>query len=149
MCGRWRVAVSVVVVTAIGVMPMGCDSTPKADKFIPTENAAQEMLEKALSAWVGGKEPGLIQDSGPAIQLVDSTFKPGQKLKSFKILGPTSGDTERCFAVRLTFDQPSEEVRARYVVYGLDPLWVLRYEDFEMTMHWCKPSDKPARKPES
>jgi hypothetical protein len=133
---------------ALGIASGGCGPERSAKDFVPAEDVAQATLEKALAAWVGGKAPGLMQEAGPAIQLVDSTCKPGQKLASFSILGQTNGDAERCFAVRLTFEQPREEVRARYVVYGLDPLWVLRYEDFEMTMHWCPPpADKAATKP--
>jgi hypothetical protein len=127
----------------------GCGPGRTAQSFIPAEDVAQATLDNALAAWVGGKAPGLMREAGPAIQLVDSTCKPGQKLTAFTILGPTSGDADRCYAVRLTFDQPREEIRARYVVYGLDPLWVLRYEDFEMTMHWCPPADRTTRKPES
>jgi hypothetical protein len=54
--------------------------------------------------------------------------------------GPTAGDAERCDAVRLTFDGPREEVRTRFVVFGQDPVWVMRYEDYEMVMHWCPPT---------
>jgi hypothetical protein len=135
---------------AIVSSALGCGPGRNAQSFIPAENVAQSTLEKALAAWVDGKPPGKMQESGPVIQLVDSTCKPGQKLKAFSILGQTSGDADRCFAVRLTFEQPHEEVRARYVVYGLDPLWVFRYEDFELAMHWCQPPSDTAsaKKPE-
>ncbi len=118
----------------------GC-SGPRRDRerYIPSEEVGTQALQTALAAWRSGKPPGLVQDAGPAIQLVDSQHRPGQKLAEFTILGPTTGDAERCYAVRLTFEEPHDEVRTRFVVFGLDPLWVMRYEDYEMLMHWCLP----------
>jgi hypothetical protein len=77
-----------------------------------------------------------VQESAPAIHLVDTHHQPGQMLSAFSVLGPTTGDAHRCYAVRLSLDNPREEVRARFVVLGLDPLWVMRYEDYEMVSHW-------------
>ena len=48
-------------------------------------------------------------------------------------------DGPRVFTVKLTLVNPGEEVKARYVVMGLDPLWVIRNEDFEMLAHWDHP----------
>jgi hypothetical protein len=113
----------------------GCRSNNQ--RFIPAEEAARRTLETALTAWQNGTvPPGLVQEASPAIQLVDTHHHPNQKLTAFTVLGPTTGDAHRCYAVRLTFDNPREEVRARFVVLGLDPLWVLRYEDYEMISHW-------------
>jgi hypothetical protein len=114
-------------------------------RFIPTEEVAHRTLEVALSAWQQGKQPpSVVQEKSPLIRLVDTLTlqKSGQKLAAFSVLGPTTGDAPRCFAVRLTLDNPREEVRARYVVVGLDPLWVVRYEDHEMLCHWdrCDPT---------
>ena len=39
-------------------------------------------------------------------------------------------------------DHPREERRARYVVLGQAPMWVFRYEDYEMMTHWeCRPTE--------
>jgi hypothetical protein len=118
----------------------GCGG-PRRDRerYIPSEKAGTHALETALAAWRDGKPVGLMQEAGPAIHLADSQHRPGQKLTDFTILGPTTGDADRCYAVRLTFDGPREEVRTRFVVFGWDPLWVMRYEDYEMLMHWCLP----------
>jgi hypothetical protein len=114
----------------------GCRRGPD-QRFIPSEEAARHTLEAALAAWQNGKvPPGLVQEASPAVHLVDTQHRPGQKLAAFTVLGPTTGEAPRCYAVRLTLDEPREEVRARYVVVGLDPLWVLRYEDYEMISHW-------------
>ena len=46
--------------------------------------------------------------------------------------------------VRLVLAGPAEERRERYVVVGLDPVWVFAYPDYEMLMHWDHPM--PAKK---
>jgi hypothetical protein len=91
-----------------------------------------------------------MQEKSPAVHLVDTQSQPGQKLAAFTVLGPTTGEAHRCYAVRLTLDNPREEVRARFVVMGLDPLWVIRYEDFETLAHWDHSMDTkppPTKKP--
>lgn len=118
----------------------GCRQRKNAD-YIPTEARAQELLEQALTAWRNGKPLPFVHDS-PRIELYDQHHKPEQKLTEFTILGPTTGDADRCFAVRLKFSNPDEEVRARFVVFGADPYTVMRYEDYEMLSHWDHPPAK-------
>jgi hypothetical protein len=137
--GRGRKPLACAVVAAL--LAGGCGG-PRAgyERFIPPEEAARRALETALTAWREGQPPGgVVRQAAPAIQLVDSQQKPGRKLAGFTVLGPTTGDADRCYAARLTFDGPREEVRARFVVFGQDPVWVMRYEDYEMMMHWCAP----------
>jgi hypothetical protein len=126
----------------LGIFLAGC-SSPRADnqRYIPSETRAQEVLDTALTAWHTKGEPGQVQEADPAIHLVDTHHQPGQKLAGFKILGAAAGDADRCYAVRLTFEQPQEDVRARYVVFGQDPMWVVRYEDYEMIIHWDHPPE--------
>jgi hypothetical protein len=115
---------------------IGCGCNEER-KFVPSEETAEGTLQTALLAWKNGKSPpAQVQASSPAVQLVDTHYQPGQKLVAFTVLGPTTGDAERCYAVRLTMDNPREEIRVRFVVLGLDPLWVMRYEDFERVAHW-------------
>jgi hypothetical protein len=133
-----------------GILLLGGCRTRQDQRFIPTEEAAERVLKTALTAWQNGtKPPTLVRDTSPPIHLVDTNLKPGQKLAKFSVLGPTSGDAKRCYAVRLTLDDPPEEVRARFVVMGLDPLWVIRYEDFERICHWAMPdhSTEPKKPP--
>jgi hypothetical protein len=127
----------------------GCGQSRAHERYIPSEEAAQRTLEMALTAWQNGKQPsGLVQESAPAVHLLDTHHKEGQKLTAFTVLGPTTGDAHRCYAVRLTFEGPYQEVRARFVVFGQDPLWVMRYEDYEMVQHWCAPEgENPAPAP--
>lgn len=124
----------------------GCRPNPQ--RFIPAEQAAQNTLESALKAWQAGLVPPCrVQDAAPAVEIIDTQHRPGQTLNEFTVLGPTPCDAPRCFAVRLTFDNPRQEVRARFVVLGLDPLWVMRYEDYEMVSHWDHPMPEKVTPP--
>ena len=65
---------------------------------------------------------------------MDLAWKSGQQqLKAFEIVGEetaASGSAPRYFKVRLTLAKgPPQEVR--YVVVGIDPLWVYREKDFD------------------
>jgi hypothetical protein len=107
----------------------GCGRTAE-ERPVPSQEVAQRALNIALTAWQKGKAPpGKVQDAAPEIHLVETHYRPGQKLTAFKVLGPTTGEMASCYAVILTLDNPREEVRVRYVVLGDDPLWVMRYED--------------------
>ncbi len=138
--------------TASLLLAAGCGPGHDYARFIPPEASARRTLQVALQAWCDHGVPGPVPSVSPAIELVDSQHRPAQNLTAFEVLGPTPGDADRCYAVRLSFQGPPEEVRARYVVFGQDPLWVMRYEDYEMVMHWCNPptsSPPAAAKPSS
>lgn len=140
--GKTRWAALCLVVSAVLVILSGCGPGPEK-RFVPSTESAEQTLETALTAWQNGKKPPcLAQEKSPAtpaIQLIDTHHKKDQRLAKFTVLGPTTGDATRCYAVRLSFENPSEEARARFVVLGLDPLWVMRYEDYEMVAHWDHP----------
>ena len=104
--------------------------------YVPPEPAARQALEAALDAWQRGEAPGRVGTASPAVQVADSFRRPGQTLQRYEILGEVAGEGPRCFAVRLVLDNPPEERKARYLVLGLDPLWVLSPEDYEMLAHW-------------
>jgi hypothetical protein len=134
--GRWSIL-------AVGLLA-GCQGRPSAERFIPAGPKARQALEAALGAWQRGAPHGAVPGTAaPVVEFVDSHHKPGQRLKSFAVLSVAPGDGPRTFSVRLTLEGPAEEVRARYVVVGLDPLWVIRHEDFEMLAHWDHPVKKP------
>lgn len=140
---RHKARVSVALF-AIGLLCSGCWSNA-GQRYIPSEDAAERTLRAALTAWQNGATPpDLVYDGPPGIRLVDTHHQSKQTLSAFTVLGPTTGDAHRCYAVRLTMDNPREEVRARFVVMGIDPLWVVRYEDLEMFAHWdCTTHEAP------
>jgi hypothetical protein len=115
----------------------GCTSGTGYERYVPASQQAQTALKTALDAWRNGQPPGLIEGDPPAIQVVDSGRRPGQKLLGFEVLGPAAGNSPSCYGVRLKLQQPAEVLVARFVVLGIDPIYVFRYEDYVMMEHWC------------
>jgi hypothetical protein len=125
----------------------GCqDEARDPARYVPSEETARQALEQALSAWRECQEPRRVGNT--VVQVADAHRRPGQRLRRYVILGEVPGEAPRCFAVRLSLEGPSEEVRARYIVLGIDPLWVFRHEDFEMLSHWeCADEKTPTPQP--
>jgi hypothetical protein len=115
---------------------VGCGRKPGYERFVPSEDAGRSALEAVLKAWQAGEPPGAITDATPPVQTVDTHRRPGQRLRRYEVLGPVPAEGHRRFAVRLFLDNPPEEQKARFVVIGLDPLWVFRLEDYEKMIHW-------------
>jgi hypothetical protein len=113
----------------------GCGDRSSA-RFVPSEQTAHQALDAVLSAWQAGEPPATIRNSTGIIEVSDSHRKTGQTLEAYEIFGPVPGDSPRCFAVKLKLENPAEELRVRYVVFGPNPYWVMRHEDLEMVAHW-------------
>jgi hypothetical protein len=109
---------------------------PGNERFVPAEAAARAALDAALADWRSGQPPGRIERVNPPAQVIDTHRAPGQRLVDFEVLGSVPGVAPRCYAVRLVLDEPAEEIRARYIVVGINPLWVFRHEDYDMLAHW-------------
>ena len=129
---------------ALMLLVLGC-SDPAADpaRYYPPPDRAQAALEAALTGWQNGAAPGPVPGTAdPVVQFVDTNRPPGQTLTAFTVLGVAPGDGPRVFTVRLTLGGASDGVRARFVVVGVDPIWVFRHEDYEMLGHWDHPPKK-------
>ncbi len=113
----------------------GC-AERRAERYVPPPDTAREALEVALKAWQGGSPPGKVERPGAGVFFVDNCRPEGQRLRGYAVLGEAPGEGPRCFAVKLRLEGQDEEQLARFVVFGIDPLWVYRYEDFEMMIHW-------------
>lgn len=123
-----------VLVTAVVV---GCGGPGQRNSdFVPTEDAARSALEAYLRAWTQGDTNPTIAGTHPTVAVSDTLRTGGRTLVRYEILGAVPADAPRCFAVRLTLDRPAADLRERYVVVGLDPIWVWRYEDYVMITHW-------------
>ncbi|MBI5760289.1 MAG: hypothetical protein HZA46_17375 [Planctomycetales bacterium] len=96
-------------------------------------------MEATLSAWQSGEPAGTVPNTKPEVFVTDSHRRPDQKLEAFEILGPVPGNAPRCFAVKLKLVYPDAEERVRFVVVGIEPLWVFRQEDYDMLAHWEHP----------
>ena|SRR5947209_1180420 len=134
--------------TALAVLAVGCGGRGDPERYVPRPADAQAALAAALDAWKAGQPPGRLTTAGAPVQVVDSHRRPGQRLKDYAVLGEVPGDARRCFAVRLTLEEPSEERQTRYVVIGIDPVWVFSHDDYQMMIHWeCAPSEEGTSRP--
>lgn len=127
---------------------VGCGQrNPTAEEFIPPEDVVQSALDRCLGAWAKGESTSPVAGTYPPIHLIDGLRTKERKLLKYEILGPTPADAARCIAVRLTLGNPSQEIRERYVVVGIDPIWVWRLDDYVMLTHWNHPmtADKAKR----
>jgi hypothetical protein len=117
---------------------LGCGSN-RAERFVPDEAVARQALTVAMTAWQKNEGTSLSLDGTTAIEVVDKHRRLGQSLVQFKILGEVSGIGGRSFEVELQLDNPSQTEHVRYIVVGINPLWVFRQEDYELLSHWDHP----------
>jgi len=119
-------------------------------RFVPSSPAAKQALTAALEAWRRGRPTGLIADASPPLQFVDESRPKDQRLLNFEILGEIPGDGPRTFNVVLETENPTQRETVRYVIVGIDPLWVFRQFDYDKMAHWemdMKHDDEPNEKP--
>jgi hypothetical protein len=139
---------AVVALTALLAAGAGCSRPQRNEDFVPAEDAARAALDAYLRAWVQGRTGGTVPDTSPPVIGVDELSQQKKRtLKKYTILGPTPADAPLCFAVQLSLGNPDQEVRERYVVVGLDPLWVWRYDDYIMITHWSHPMPADQKAP--
>ncbi len=127
--------------TAALALGLASGCAKRAERYTPEPALARASLTTALTAWRDGKAADSIPGS-PAIQLVDTSRQPDRQLRAFSILSeqPT-GAQGRTFVVRLSLENPPAEVRVRYVVVGIDPIWVFHKDDYDRLAHWEHPME--------
>lgn len=108
----------------------GCGSRPPEERFTPSAEAARAAVEQVLtqrrdSTPIAGK-PGDVE-----AKLVDSKLLKDRPLRDFEVISELPWDQGRCYSVRLKWDSPPEDDVVRYIVLGIDPIWVFRVEDAE------------------
>ena len=109
----------------------GCSPGGKVEDFTPPADNARKALEAALNHWQAGNKPGTVPGTSPTVEIVDAKWKAGQKITAYEILGEDpAGAGPRTFKVRLTV-AGGAPMEVRYMVVGIDPLWVYRDEDFK------------------
>ena len=106
--------------------------------------AARKAVAAVLDAWAEGRPAGASAATRPDVYVVDKHRRPGQRLARYDILGELSHDKARDFAVRLRLENPDERPVVRFLVVGIDPLWVFREEDYAMITHWMHPMEGPS-----
>jgi hypothetical protein len=127
---RYRLQVLAVLIGGPALL-LGCSKKgTRTEDFTPPAEKARGALEAALNHWQAGNLPGTVPGTSPAIEIVDSKWKAGQKLKSYEIVSEELGTETRFFKVRLTLASGAPQ-EVRYAVLGIDPLWVYREEDYK------------------
>jgi hypothetical protein len=122
----------------------GCDRPdPPTQPYLPTAALAREALLASLQSWVDETETPRLATGQPSLQFADS-LRTGRTLQSFEIIGELPGEGARRFEVHLKLSKPPGSETAQYVVLGIDPLWVIRQEDYDMITHWDHPMPNDA-----
>jgi hypothetical protein len=115
----------------------------KGDPRVTPLATARDALETALKAWQNGQPHGKLESTSPPIEVVDSVWKKGEKLKSFdSITEETDPDGLRWFSVRLRVGNAISSDEAYYVVMGQTSLKVFRKEDYDLSRSWKGVGDK-------
>ncbi len=97
---------------------------------LPATTDARGALETALKAWRDGAKPGTLSGTEPVIQVMDTPWSLGDRLKSFEILGEDRSAAELKFSVRLDLEKPAKVEEANYYVLGRGPVMIFREEDY-------------------
>jgi hypothetical protein len=100
----------------------------------------------ALKSWVEGRTGPLTLEQSP-VQFTDHDHRSGNRLASYEVLGTRSSDRFPVFTVKLLWQdsEPSSEPdTVDYFVGGTQPIWVIRYDELQMLMHWEHPMDQGA-----
>jgi hypothetical protein len=112
----------------------GCGGTGHA-RFTPRGDEARVAVETVLSAWRDGQAYNKIEVA-PRIQVIDSAWRDGKAIEKFEILREEDGeDGTKSVSARLSFKKPQAESEVVYVVFGRDPIWVYREEDYTIMLN--------------
>jgi hypothetical protein len=119
----------------LALLLLGCSKTGKrTEDFTPSTDNARQALEAALNHWKAGNPPGSVPGTTPQVEAVDAKWRAAPKqLQAFEIIGEEPRGAEsapRYFKVKLTMTSGTPQ-EVRYVVVGIDPLWVYREQDFD------------------
>jgi hypothetical protein len=137
-----RIPIGLLFMMFAGVAFTGCAERPGGDPRITPPEKAREALESSMKAWQNGQPPGMIEATSPPVQVVDSVWKRGEKLKNYEILGEeTDPEGLRWFSVRLQLEKSDSSQPVKYLVMGSTSITVFREEDYNLSRSW-KTMDK-------
>ena len=123
------------------------DPAPDPRNRLPDARAACRAVETSLAEWRDAPPLDLTTPTVRPVMFVDQQRRPGRRLREFAVLGESEAEGCRRFRVRLSLADPDESVLVDYYVFGENPIWVYRAEDFDMIMHMDKsmmPAPDPA-----
>lgn len=108
----------------------GCRGRTEED-YNPSEANARAAVEKALTAWKDGRSAKKIAWESGTITADDWEWNKGELLAGFNVVRAEAMEGVKCFVVRLTLVSNPEPKEVRYMVRGIDPVWVFREENFK------------------
>lgn len=115
---------------AFALLLLGACSRRGEGQFIPQEAAARRALESSLDAWRNGRaKPGELTLDAVSIEVMDSLWSSGQKLKAYEIAAVPAGDGPPRFTVKLSL--ATGERTVTYVVLGKNPIWVYTEAEYK------------------
>ena len=125
---------------------LGCGQ-PGDERFLPPPSQAEDALNLVLDAWRSGQEKQQLFELTTAtepvqVHITDSHRKVGQRLTDFRILGEVLGRKPRYYTVQLDLENPIETQKVRFVIVGIDPIWIFREDDYDMLTHWHHPIEE-------
>jgi hypothetical protein len=107
--------------------------------YLPGWPEARAAVSTALADWRDSAPPHPPSRELKGVVFVDKQRRPGDRLRSFTVLGEAEAENARQFTVRLQIEGDDVPRLVRYNVLGRDPAWVFRLEDYEMISHWEHP----------
>ncbi len=110
------------------------DAPEQPPSLLPDRSVARQALERSLEEWRTSPQSDTTA-SGRSVIFVDRERQPGQKLREYAVLGDSEVDNRRRFVTRLSLAEPDESILAAYYVFGNDPIWVYRAEEFDRMMN--------------
>jgi hypothetical protein len=114
------------------------DGRPDPRGRLTDPQAARRAVESALEEWRKSPPHDLTTPTIRPVMFADQQRRPGRRLREFAVLGEAEMDGCRRFQVKLSLADPDESILTAYYVFGQDPIWVYRAEDFDMIMHMDK-----------
>ena len=132
----------IVVIAAINSPSCNSDAPQQLPNLLPDLHLARQAMKSSLEEWRTSPETDTTVP-GRSVIFVDRQRQLGQKLREFAILGESEVDNRRRFVTRLSLAHPDESTLAAYFVFGKDPIWVYRSEDFDMMMNMDMAPDIP------
>jgi hypothetical protein len=133
---RRQIPLGLIVALLASAAVVGCGRRMGDPRVTPLATA-RDALETALKAWQNGQPHGKIEATSPPIEVVDSVWKRGEKLKGYESISEESDpDGLRWFSVRLRLEKAGSSEEVRYVVMGQDSIKVFRKEDYDLSRSW-------------
>ena len=133
---RFGSVVTIVIALAVIFYEARPESRHGAPTTLPERPVARAAVEKSLARWRDSLENETKGTKPEQVVFVDQRRQPGQRLRAFAVLGDYELENCRCFKVKLDLSEPEASTLVVYYVFGRDPMWVYRAEDFDRIMHW-------------